>query len=290
MRFAYVWLWIQLQIKYLDLLVWGHREEGKWKVLVPSESLWCSICSWKSASVFCSGFFRYNLDNCAHIFSICSPSANSIRSEIWNFVFPVLPASITVSNCSLSFIAILLWSCNTNWPLEAPLIQSLPCDLLRLLCFSRSGHWQARDLPGRSSSLWRQRGAAVSQTGGTGRRNGNGSWDGEWFGVTLTDGPCPHRPVLSSPRPADWGAACGDRQGTAAASPQPGHRQRSGSKTLSSQSLVCKILHITGSLENYSWKNLLCCQEFFARTELLAANVQNKVAKQKCIKHENENV
>lgn len=55
-----------------------------------------------------------------------------------------------------SFVAVPFWSCNTPWPLEAPLIQSLTFDPpSHLLCFSRSGHWQARDMSGSSSHLWR---------------------------------------------------------------------------------------------------------------------------------------
>lgn len=72
-------------------------------------------------------------------------------------------------------------------------------------------------MPGSSSHLRGQRGAVVPQAGGTGR------WDGfrnGWrAGVTPADDPCPHRPILSPSGPADGGAACGDCQGTAAASP-----------------------------------------------------------------------
>lgn len=85
-------------------------------------------------------------------------------------------------------------------------------------------------MPGSRSDLWRQRRADVSQTGGAGRRDGSG--DGWRADVTFADGSGPHRPVLSPPGPADRGAARGDRQGTAAAPPQPNHRQRSVSDGL----------------------------------------------------------
>lgn len=56
-------------------------------------------------------------------------------------------------------------------------------------------------MQGGSSHLRRQRGAAVSQTGSTGRWDWFG--DGWRVGVTPADGPGPHRPILPPPRPAD---------------------------------------------------------------------------------------
>lgn len=92
-------------------------------------------------------------------------------------------------------------------------------------CLSRSGCRQAWDMSGSSSYLQSWWGAAVSQTGNTGR--GAGPGHGRRPGVPPVDGSGPHRPVLSSPGPADWGAACGDRKGATVASRQPDHRQRS---------------------------------------------------------------
>lgn len=82
-----------------------------------------------------------------------------------------------------------------------------------------------------SPHLRRQRGAAVTQTGGTGRWDGSGN--GGRAGVTPPDGPGPHRSILPPPGPADRGAARGDRQGAAAGPPQPDHRQRSVTEMLS---------------------------------------------------------
>lgn len=88
-------------------------------------------------------------------------------------------------------------------------------------------------MPGCSSHLRGQRGAAVPQTGGAGKWDKDGCENGRRAGVPPTDGPGPHRPILPPPRPADRGAARGDRQGAAAAPPQPGHRQRSVTQILS---------------------------------------------------------
>lgn len=97
-------------------------------------------------------------------------------------------------------------------------------------------------MPSGSSCLWEQWGAAVSQTGGTGRWVGSG--DGRRVDVTPADGSSPHRPILSPPRPADGGATCGDRQGAAAAPPEPSHRQRS---VTSAVSLLVKVFELSGS-------------------------------------------
>lgn len=164
-------------------------------------------------------------------FCISFPSTNSSWGEIRNIVFPAQLPFNTVSSCALFFFR----SCNTPWPLEAPLIHSLTFDLPPSppFCFPRSGHRQARDMPRGSSHLRGQRGAALSQTRDAGRWDGDGSGNGGRAGLPPTDGPGPHRPVLPPPRPADWGAACGDRPGAAAAPPQPSHRQRSVTETLS---------------------------------------------------------
>lgn len=148
---------------------------------------------------------------------------SSISGEIRNGVF----AAQSQCQVALCFFSRPLSDPVTHLDLlRPPLIQPLTSDPRpHLLLLSRSGHWQARDVSRRSARLRGQRGAPVAQTGGAGRRGGSGN--GGRAGVAPAHGPSSHRPVLPPPRLANWGAARGDRQGAAAAPPQPGHRQRS---------------------------------------------------------------